>query len=430
MSCNEVESIVQHISGGRGGDGGRAGEGGVGGHGGTGEGPTLNYGKVENVTNNIVNQGQGLKQVLYKWLDSPPDTKDRQHDLRKQHHESTGHWLLCDGRFVRWKDTPGSLWIKGISGTGKSVLSSTVIEEIIVACPEWAVAYFYFDFRNERQGMDIMLRSIVWQLSECSLSPYSTLHELYKRLGNGKIQPQHRHLQEVLENLLSESDQTYIIIDGLDECNKTDWKPLVQLIHSLCHPAQNAPHLLFTSQPLQEFQTAFKHVTSIELGSWVSNDDIRSFVGSEVPRVGNWASDDKYATHITEQIVQKSNGMFRLAACLLIQLGHCDWEGDWEETLITLPPDLFGIYNRFLTRATDTLKRTVFIQAIFRWLVFSARQLTSDELADSISFRLDDPTFDFSNPVKSVYYPSRRQGNLVQLILTALCTSVTVNPYD
>jgi hypothetical protein len=89
----------------------------------------------------------------------------------------------------------------------------------------------------------------------------------------------------------------------------------MQFILGLCHLAKNAPHLLFTSQPLEEFQTAFKDVTFIELGSWVSNDDIRSFVGSEVPRVGNWASDENYANDVTEQIVQKSNGMSVLALC-------------------------------------------------------------------------------------------------------------------
>ncbi|KAJ7242972.1 hypothetical protein C8J57DRAFT_65221 [Mycena rebaudengoi] len=103
--------------------------------------------------------------------------------------------------------------------------------------------------------------------------------------------------------------------------------------------------------------------------------------------------------------------MFRLATCLLIELDHCQWEDDWEETLRSLPPDLFGIYSRFLTRAIDALKRTVFIQAIFRWLVFSARQVKSDELADAIAFRLDDPAFDFSDPEKSIYHPNRRQGN-------------------
>jgi hypothetical protein len=104
-------------------------------------------------------------------------------------------------------------------------------------------------------------------------------------------------------------ERTYIIIDGLDECNKTNWKHLIKFIRSLCHPAKNAPHLLFTSQTFDEFQTAFKDVTFIELGSGVSNNDIRSFVGSEVPRVGNWASDDNYADDVTEQIVQRSNGM-------------------------------------------------------------------------------------------------------------------------
>jgi hypothetical protein len=185
-----------------------------------------------------------------------------------------------------------------------------VIEQITVACPDQStVAYFYFDFRNKRQRLDIMLRSIIWQLSGRSPSPYSALHRLYKTLGNGTIQPQHVHLQGVLEDLLSELNRTYIIIDGLDECHQTDWRSLVQFIHNLCHPTENALHLLFTSQPLREFQKAFTDVTFIKLGSVVSTTDIRSFVGSEVRGIGNWASEDKYVNHVTEQIVQKSNGM-------------------------------------------------------------------------------------------------------------------------
>ncbi|KAJ7504962.1 hypothetical protein B0H11DRAFT_450410 [Mycena galericulata] len=339
-----------------------------------------------------------LEEVLYKWLKFPPDTQDRQYELQSLHHEATGRWLLRDDQFVRWKDTPGALWIKGFSGTGKSVLSSTVIEEMIKTCPQSTVVYFYFDFRNERQRMDSMLRSIVWQLSGRSPFPYRSLCQLHKTLGNGTLLPQHIDLLGVLTDLLSELDQTYIVIDGLDECNKTDWKPLVELIHNLCHPAKNAPHLLFTSQPLEEFQKGFKDAPFIELGSWVSNDDIRSFIGSEVPRLENWASEGEYTKDVTEQIVYKSNGMFRMAACLLIELENC-YEDD-----------------RFLTRAKASLK-PAFIQAIFRWLVFSARQITSDELADAISFPLDARGFDFSDPAKSTYYPKRRQDNSNKLKL-------------
>ncbi|KAJ7440418.1 hypothetical protein B0H11DRAFT_2205301 [Mycena galericulata] len=78
---DEFKALIAHISGGKGGEGG---EGGVqGGGGGAGAGPTVNYDikAVENLTTNI------------------------------------------------------SLWIKEISGTGKSVLGSPVLEEIPVACP-------------------------------------------------------------------------------------------------------------------------------------------------------------------------------------------------------------------------------------------------------------------------------------------------------
>ena len=158
--------------------------------------------------------------------------------------------------------------------------------------------------------MDIMLRSIIWQLSGQSPSRHSSLEKLYKSLGDGTRYPQPAELQGVLEDLLSELDRTYIILDGLDECNKkTNWKPLIKFIHSLCHPTKNAPHVLFTSQPLGEFTEAFKDVVFIELGSEVSTSDIRSYIGSEVSKLGNWASDAKFSNDVTEQIVQKSNGM-------------------------------------------------------------------------------------------------------------------------
>ncbi|KAF7369396.1 hypothetical protein MVEN_00268600 [Mycena venus] len=128
MSCQGHESkTVIHcdIHGGQGGPGGLSY--GKGGSGGLGEGPTMIFKEVQNLTNNMYvgeasaipfpQQQQcepGLKEVLDKWLEFPPDMKDRQYDLRSLHHQATGSWLLVDGRFMRWKATPGSLWIKGI----------------------------------------------------------------------------------------------------------------------------------------------------------------------------------------------------------------------------------------------------------------------------------------------------------------------------
>jgi hypothetical protein len=93
---------------------------------------------------------------------------------------------------------------------------------------------------------------------------------------------------------------------------------------------------------------------------------------------------------------------FRLAACLLIALSHWNWDDDWERTLNNLPNDLFGIYNRFLEQVTS--EDWVYIEGSFRWLLFSSRPVTLDELADAVAF-------DFSDPAKYVYRPGRRGGN-------------------
>ncbi|KAJ7905153.1 hypothetical protein B0H13DRAFT_733583 [Mycena leptocephala] len=112
--------------------------------------------RIEHITVRIE-----LEQKLEKWLQYPPDMKKKQDDTQELHHEGTGNWFLDGPQFGEWKDKPGSLWIRGHSGAGKSVLSSIVIRKLFNDRAEGAaVAYFYFNFRDERgQGVKIMLRS-------------------------------------------------------------------------------------------------------------------------------------------------------------------------------------------------------------------------------------------------------------------------------
>lgn len=65
-------------------------------------------------------------------------------------HPTTGFWLTGDAIFQQWLNGTGScLWLSGIPGAGKSVLSTLVIEECIRGSDEnRAVAYFYCDYKN------------------------------------------------------------------------------------------------------------------------------------------------------------------------------------------------------------------------------------------------------------------------------------------
>jgi hypothetical protein len=77
----------------------------------------------------------------------PTRNLDVNKDLR---HPTTGFWLTRDDTFQEWLNEIGScLWLSGIPGAGKSVLSTLVIEECIKnSGNRRAVAYYYCDYKD------------------------------------------------------------------------------------------------------------------------------------------------------------------------------------------------------------------------------------------------------------------------------------------
>ncbi|KAJ6504051.1 hypothetical protein DFH09DRAFT_1440359 [Mycena vulgaris] len=351
-----------------------------------------------------------LKAKLEEWL-ACPDMKQRQAETLELRHEGTGRWLLESNDFIQWQDNPGALWIRGPSGAGKSVLSSTIISELIEdkqgfkdltnSYPPPAIAFFYFDFKNKQgQAVNSALRRIILQLSAQCPNPYKTLEEQFKLKSNGQTLPTYHDLQTILEALLLELGHTYIALDALDECQEGDQRRLVDFVSALRKWTPTPVHLLLTSQPRRIFTEAFADVTCIELESDLTQGDIRLFVESELQSLEPWAN------RAADRVVSKSKGMFRMAACLIVEISHCPWERELDKTLDNLPNDLFGIYDRFLQSIRP--EHLPYAQAALRWLIFSRQKLTLAQLADAIAF-------DFSNPAHCIYEPSRREGNTVTI---------------
>ncbi|KAJ6599684.1 ankyrin repeat-containing domain protein [Mycena vulgaris] len=361
-----------------------------------------------------------LEEKLEKWLKAP-DMKIKQLETQRLRREGTGLWLLDGARFIEWQDHPGCLWIMGPSGAGKSVLSSAVISKLVAEKQPFGleqtppVAFFYFDFKDkEGQAVESALRRIVLQLSAQSPNPYKVLDKQYM-VSKGQTLPTYQDLQAVLETLLLELGRAYIVLDALDECKITDQRQLFDFISVLRGWTATPLHLLITSQPRQIFTEQFEGVPCIELDAGVTEHDLRLFVSNEMCISDIWAP---HAEEVTERVVRKSSGMFRLAACLLVELFRCPYQDELEETLDNLPDDLFGIYDRFLQAIRP--KDFIYVEAVLRWLLFSGAPFSLDMLADAISF-------DFSNSEEFIYKPSRRVDN-AGAILKWLEGLVVVNP--
>ncbi|KAF7358063.1 HET-domain-containing protein [Mycena venus] len=353
---------------------------------------------------------------LQQWLQSPPDMGAKHTAMQSLRHEGTGRWLLDGAQFSRWKENPGSLWIEGKSGAGKTVLSSTIIETLLAPSIQdagipYAVAYFYFDFRTqETQLVERMLCSIILQLSKQCLDPYRTLNQHHE---NRKVAPPtYQDLLIILDKLLSELGQTFVILDALDECNDADL--LVQLILTLRARTESPVHLMFTSQSRLHFTDAFSAVARVVLELGTTQDDITRFVDSELqsPKLKHWV---RHTAKITRTIVQKSNGMFRLAACLLIELSRCKSVGNPDIILANLPDALFKIYDRFF----ENIHRNDVpnVERVLRWLVFSAKTLALPELEDALAFDFNEHVFD----------PTKREDHAGRNVCELLEGLVSVN---
>jgi Cdc6-like AAA superfamily ATPase len=121
---------------------------------------------------------------MLEWI-SPIPFDGHHHTVKEKRTSETGQWILQDETFRDWErrvDT--SIFIlEGTAGTGKTYLTSTVIErlkkEMTTAGTDEGIAYFYCD-KNEpvrTQPLSIF-QSFVRQLA----TPVSILHSVQTAL--------------------------------------------------------------------------------------------------------------------------------------------------------------------------------------------------------------------------------------------------------
>ena len=127
--------------------------------------------------------------------------------------------------YIQWKTQQNStLWLYGIPGCGKTILSSTIIEDLEKTLPPSTLLYFYFDFSdNHKQKLDSMVRSLISQLYYKSKNAQKQLDSLFSSCEDGNRQPTHESLCQVLLHMVDSLEHTYIVLDALDECSTRSW---------------------------------------------------------------------------------------------------------------------------------------------------------------------------------------------------------------
>ncbi|RDW60559.1 hypothetical protein BP6252_11942 [Coleophoma cylindrospora] len=347
---------------------------------------------------------------IYKWL-KPPDPSSNFQVAIDLHQDGTGEWLVCSDQFLRWKITENSiLWLHGKPGCGKTVLSSTAIEEIQYCCEtasNRSVAYFFFSFTDsEKQKPQNMLRSVIAQLLRQRDTVHNAATNMYSAHLNGERQPSKDGLMHLLRQLVDSFGETYLVLDALDEC--TEREMLLELIDEFHSWNLKALHVMVTSRKEVDIEDGLEHLlekdNKINAQSDIVDRDIRRYVRSKVQYDNRFKKWRKYPTvqqEIEDTLANKADGMFRWAACQLDVLAKCLNLPTLRLEMGRLPKTLDETYARILQNIPDV--HQVFAVKLLNWLLGAKRPPTLHEMVEVFAIETDselkfDPDRRFPEP--------------------------------
>jgi hypothetical protein len=252
------------------------------------------------------------------WLSAPDPSTNYQKAL-KLRQADTGLWLLDNDAYTRWKraaTTP--LWLYGIPGCGKTILSSTVLQDVHQHCqddPGKVIAYFFFDFNDVgKQDPEMMVRSLLCQLSQQSIKIPASLDALFSSCESGQRQPSVRALMDALRSIIQYLPQIYIILDALDECAQR--VELMEMVEMTVKWKVPNLHLLVTSRRERDIENSLEGCVDLQnsicLQSEVVDKDIQHYVRqrlSDDKALSKWGKDIALRQEIETALMEGSKGM-------------------------------------------------------------------------------------------------------------------------
>ncbi|KAI3226139.1 hypothetical protein CBS147310_8171 [Penicillium roqueforti] len=322
---------------------------------------------------------------IRRWL-CPADPSTNANHARTLRHEGTGAWLLKHPVFESWHSgSRRHLWLHGLAGCGKTVLSATVLDHLGNG-NDGLILSFFFDFGDStKQTWDGMLRSLAFQLYQSGVGSAIYLDVLFDAHQNGSGQPATKALSDIVSKMLVAQRKVSIVLDALDESTTREdvlmWINDVLLNLDFFHI-----QLLYTSRPESEFQRHIPPLIGEEnclpLENQAVNSDIRSWVTAQLSQRRDF-TEKPLSQGLLEEIRRKigdgAEGMFRWAFCQLDSLARCRHEVAMRKALVSLPENLNETYRRMIASIPAELKSDAI--RLLQFLVHSKRPL---KLADAI----------------------------------------------
>lgn len=325
-------------------------------------------------------------RVIQDFLDvaaAPEEDLAFGHSARKQgtcrgfmESDEVGDWLRATSRQVLWAHAP--------PGSGKSTVSTFVIEYLLEA--GYHCSYFFFKFGQRRkQSASSMLRSIAYQTALRVPEFRQELVELARsgvKVSNADSTTVWKKLfLSCLANITTE-DVVYWIIDGIDESESS--KQVVELISGVADFSTHV-RVLALSRPLPNIQRAFqlakKKLPVVEMSLPDNLGDIRCMVAEEIDYL---VSGDDFKREAINEIAERSQGNFLWASLVTKAVVKCHRQDQVKRVLDSTPDGMDQLFDRMMdvVENLEAGEDKALARILLTWAIHAKNPITVDELSE------------------------------------------------
>jgi Cdc6-like AAA superfamily ATPase len=197
--------------------------------------------------------------------------------------------LIESEEFKRWLNGTGlTLYCPGIPGSGKTMLTSIVIDHLTNSAQDNGIgsAYIYCNYRRQLEQTPVnLLASLLRQLVQSRSSISNEVKNFYKRHISKNSRPTLDEVSTVLHSEIGRYTRVNIIVDALDECTVEDGMRQVLLSRLLVLQSIKTVSLMATSRFIPTIQQQFQSALQLEIRA--SGEDVQRYLEGQMDRLAS-----------------------------------------------------------------------------------------------------------------------------------------------
>ena len=282
--------------------------------------------EIQNISQFV--EGKQRREIL-DWV-SDVKYENLHNDERRAAMAQTGQWLLDHKDYKDWRSIPESsaLWLNGFMGSGKSCLSHAVIDDLKNSNNTQLgqrVAYFYIDGTDARGARDYatkIMRCLLKQLADVGASGKllkAVTRAYEEHAGKGDLT--NKQSAELIQEILRGNSTTYLVVDGLDECNEHSQSVLIKCLFQLSSNRTGHVKIFLASRPnpLVENLTKVLNLSTIDvknnnlqdIDKLIANHARKSAEDPSLQYLYRHDGGEDLLTKVIEILSKHAGGMFR-----------------------------------------------------------------------------------------------------------------------